>query len=169
MGSMNANPVVSLPAALVGRSGEWAQHCVRHGRPAKTYASFVLQSQVPHSGPRLLNANVLTMAERTVEHADNVRVAQVRGGRCARHVSESAIAILLFGGGVLAFGGSLIAGLVGDAPKWLAAVAAGGFLAVIASAFALHRGGYPRSAAHLEALPCRVAIPATPVTDRCAV
>lgn len=138
-----------LPVDVVRTPGALPPYCSRHGAPAARRVDFVLQSRVKVDGNRALSGNVLSTTDRLAQRGAKVRVSDVRGwplcGACVRvRTVGLALAVVLFWGGLLAFAGALIAGLVGDVPSALAVVAVLGFVAMVVSPFALHLGALGR-------------------------
>lgn len=149
---MAAEPAhVEIPAAAA-QHGVLPTHCARHGRPAARRVDFALQSKVRTEGNRVRSANLLGTVSRLSRYAERVRILRVRGWplcpACLRgRRSWLAVTLLLFIGGLAAFTGSLLTGLlVNEPPRVLAGVAAGGFVAMVLSAWPFSRAGLGRVA-----------------------
>ncbi|GAB3497458.1 hypothetical protein [Amycolatopsis cihanbeyliensis] len=146
--------IVSLPAELVQQPGTLPAHCTRHGRPAARRVDFALQSKVRIEGSRVRQVGVFGgagMADRLGQHAKKVRVTHVKGWplchTCARtRASWLVVSSVMFFGGLLAFVGSLIIGIIAEkgTVPWLAGVAVAGFVLLVLSAFPFHRGSLAR-------------------------
>ncbi|WP_243859560.1 hypothetical protein [Amycolatopsis arida] len=153
-GAQRRPNVVALPAELVERPGGLPSHCARHGLPAVRRADFALQSKVRIEGSRLRQVGVLGAvgtAERLGQHAKKVRVTHVKGWPlctvCSRtRAAWLTVSCVMFFGGLLAFAGSLIAGVLaekGTVPA-LAGVAVAGFVVMILAAFPFALGSMAR-------------------------
>lgn len=145
---MTGPNVVTLPADLVQRPSGLPGSCSRHGRPAAKRVDFALQSKTQPHGGRL---TVFGMADRLGQHAKAVRVTHVKGWPLCRTCVRTravwfTLSLVLFFGGLLAFAGSLVAGVIAEkgTVQWLAAVAVGGFLLMIVSAFPFSVGSLSR-------------------------
>lgn len=144
--------VVTLAADYVQRPGNLPTHCSRHGLPAVRHVDFALQSRTRIEGSRLRQVGgggVAGMADRLGQHAKNVRVIHVKGWPlCAGCGRERAgwltLASVMFFGGLAAFAGSMVVGLVADGVRAFAAVAAGGFVLMPLSAIPFARGSLAR-------------------------
>ncbi|TLW94947.1 hypothetical protein FFT09_03600 [Saccharomonospora piscinae] len=143
---------VRIPAELAADGTGLPDRCARHGRPAARRADFALQSKVRVEGNRALSANALSTASRLSRYAERVRVVPVRAWPLCRSClrlrrSWLAVTLLLFVGGLTAFVGSLLVGVLSDdAPRALAGAAAGGFVALVLSALPFSRAGLGRIA-----------------------
>ncbi|WP_260194768.1 hypothetical protein [Actinophytocola gossypii] len=143
---------MTLPADVVQRPGNLPRYCSRHGLPAVRRVDFALQSAVRIEGSRFRavgGSGALGMADRLGQHGKKVRVVHVRSwplcGRCNRtRVGWLTLAAIMFFGGLTAFVGSLIVGIVVDGAQVLAAVAVGGFVLLPLAAFPFARGGLAR-------------------------
>lgn len=143
---------VTLPAEFVRHPGNLPAHCTRHGLMAVRRADFALQSTVNIEGSRLRavgGSGAVGMAERLGQHAKKVRVVQVKGwplcALCVRtRASWLTVASVVFFGGLVAFVGSLLVGLLADGVQALAAVAVAGFVVMPLAAFPFVRGSMGR-------------------------
>ncbi|SFB00959.1 hypothetical protein SAMN05216266_103252 [Amycolatopsis marina] len=143
--------VYTLPAELVQQPGNLPAHCSRHGNEAVKRVDFALQSKVEIEGNRALSGNVLSTTDRLGQRAKKVRVTNVKGWPLCRECVRFrafwlTIALVMFAGGLLAFAGSLLVGIVADTStvQAFAGVAIVGFVVMIASAFPFHRAGMAR-------------------------
>lgn len=143
--------VYTLPAGPVQQPGNLPAHCARHGRPAVKRVDFALQSKVEIEGNRTLSGNVFSTADRLSRRAEKVRVTHVKGWPLCRDCVRIrtvwlTIALIMFVGGLVAFAGSLLVGIVAaeSTVQAFAGVAIGGFVVLVLSAFALHRAGLAR-------------------------
>ncbi|WP_216209218.1 hypothetical protein [Amycolatopsis aidingensis] len=146
--------VIALPADFVQQPGNLPAHCTRHGRPAARRVDFTLQSKVKIEGSRVRQVGALGaagMADRLGQHGRKVRVTQVKGWplcrTCARtRASWLAVSAVMFFGGLLAFAGSLLTGILAEqgTVRWLAGVAVAGFVLLVLAAFPFHYGSLPR-------------------------
>lgn len=146
--------VVTLTAELVGQPGSLPGHCTRHGRPAVRRANFALQSKVDIEGSRFRQVaflGVIGMAARLGEYGTKVRITDVREWplcqTCVRtRIFWLIVAGVMFYGGLLAFVGSIIVGIIAEkgtvAP--LAGVAMLGFMLLPLAAFPFYVGSIPR-------------------------
>lgn len=113
---------------------------------------FALQSAVRIEGSRVRQvggAGAAGMAERLGQHAKKVRVTHVRDwplcGTCSRtRAGWLTLASIMFFGGLTAFVGALIVGIVVDGVQVLAAVAVGGFALLPLAALPFARGSLAR-------------------------
>lgn len=146
--------IARLPAELVGQPGSLPSFCTRHGRPAVRRADFSLQSKVWSEGSRAYQVGfygLLGMAARLDQHAQKVRVTHVKGwplcAICTRvRTAWLTISCVMFFGGLLAFAGLFIIGILAEegTVQALAGVAVAGFVVMPLSAFPFSRGGIAR-------------------------